>query len=242
MRSQRRRRKRIRLRRLRRLACAGVLLLTIITTFVVLKVTETKTKKPIVEKPIQVYPDPPGIIFHSSDSPAVWKGIPINAERLEQIHKRDHPDWRTEWEGKVYHIGYHYVILPDGTVEKGRPDHCKGCHAPHFNNWIGVCIIGAFDPSIPYYWYPSKPTAKQVEAVQQLCKDLMTKYKIPASRIIRHRDAKKTWCPGRRFPYDRIINNLTVFEQNNLQIVPAELPKLTDFQQGVLNGEIDRPK
>ena len=53
--------------------------------------------------------------------------IAINAARLEEIHKKR--GFGIEFEGKKYHIAYHYVILPDGTIEKGRPDHCEGAHA-----------------------------------------------------------------------------------------------------------------
>lgn len=40
-------------------------------------------------------------------------------------------------------IGYHYVILLDGTLETGRPLEKAGAHAQGFNTAsIGVCYVG----------------------------------------------------------------------------------------------------
>ena len=154
------------------------------------------------------YPDPPGIVLHASLSPGKVHGVPIDAARLEEIHAEDHPNWATTFEGKVYHIGYHYVILPDGTVQQGRPDHCIGCHAPHYNTWLGICVVGCFDPSVHRHWKPSRPTAAQFAALISLCERLMSQYHIPPENVLRHRDTKQTWCPGRRFPYEAVMAKL----------------------------------
>lgn len=43
-------------------------------------------------------------------------------------------------------IGYHSVILPDGTVEPGRPTDAVGAHVRGFNRTsLGVCLIGGVD-------------------------------------------------------------------------------------------------
>jgi N-acetyl-anhydromuramyl-L-alanine amidase AmpD len=148
--------------------------------------------------------DPPGIVLHNSDSPAKYHGVTVNAARLEAIHAEEHPDWATTCsDGKVYHIGYHYVILPDGTIEKGRPDTCLGTHARTYNDWIGICVIGAFQTN--RHWWPRKPTAAQVKSVITLCERLMSKYHIPPELVKRHRDINNTYCPGDRFPYFKIL-------------------------------------
>ncbi len=156
-------------------------------------------------------PDPPGIILHSSDSPATVRGVPINADRLNRIHRHDHPNWATKFEGKTYYIGYHYVILPDGTVEQGRPDHCPGAHARRYNNWIGICLIGAFSTQANPHWWPSTPTPAQIAALTILCHRLMSAYHIPPDRVKRHRDVNYTWCPGGRFPYDEVMQDLRAY-------------------------------
>ena len=170
--------------------------------------------------------DPPGIILHASDSPASYHGVVINAAALERIHAHDHPEWATEYEGKLYHIGYHYVILPNGEVERGRPDHCKGCHAPHFNDCIGICMIGCFDPSIKYQGWPTVPTNAQVKAITKLCEELMTKYRIPVENVLRHYDTKRTWCPGRRYPFKKIKKDLTEFTLAHPEIRPTKFVSL----------------
>jgi len=43
-------------------------------------------------------------------------------------------------------IGYHFVILLDGTIEHGRPVEKVGAHVKGRNrNSIGVCYIGGLD-------------------------------------------------------------------------------------------------
>lgn len=49
--------------------------------------------------------------------------------------------WHKErgWRG----IGYHFVILPDGTVEIGRPLNQVGAHVRgHNRESVGTCLIG----------------------------------------------------------------------------------------------------
>src|ERR1700722_13695431 len=66
-----------------------------------------------------VYPDPPGILIHHSDTPAKLHGVTFNAAALDRIAQER--GFSITFEGKTYHISYHYVILPDGTIETGRP-------------------------------------------------------------------------------------------------------------------------
>ena len=68
-------------------------------------------------------------VIHCSDSP---QGRGDNAETIN--------DWHLErgWDG----IGYHYVILEDGTVEAGRPTYWIGSHAKGYNDAVGICLIG----------------------------------------------------------------------------------------------------
>ena len=68
-------------------------------------------------------------IIHCSDSP---QGRGDTAETIHQWHLAN------GWDG----IGYHYVILEDGTIQKGRPEYWKGSHARGYNEAIGICLIG----------------------------------------------------------------------------------------------------
>lgn len=86
-------------------------------------------------------------------------------------------------------IGYHFVILKDGTIERGRPIDTIGAHAQGSNsNSIGICCVGNFQGN-------SKPTKKQYNSMIELCKTLVSMY--PAiTDIIGHRDVCATACPG----------------------------------------------
>jgi hypothetical protein len=167
------------------------------------------------------YPDPPGIVLHDSSSPAVVHGVPINAATLARIHKRDHPNWATQFEGKTYYIAYHYVVLPDGTIEKGRPDHCPGTHARTHNDWLGICVIGAFSARNNPHWWPSVPTEAEVNSTIALCERLMSEYHIPPERVKRHRDLNDTYCPGGRFPYQRILAELEAYAATHPETRPT---------------------
>ena len=170
------------------------------------------TRRIVIAKPPAVVPviaqpayQPQGIVFHHSETPAKVGKVVINAATLNRINANDHPSWRTEFEGKVYYIGYHYVILPDGIVEPGRPELCVGTHARKFNNWLGICLIGAFDKRHKGRWWPWYPTQQQRDALVKLTTDLMIKYNIPIENVKRHIDVNQTYCPGDYFPYKDII-------------------------------------
>ncbi len=153
------------------------------------------------------YPDPPGILIHHSDTPAKSGNVTFNAAALDRIAKQR--GFSVTFEGHIYHISYHYVILPDGTIETGRPDHCQGAHCPKFNNWLGICLIGDFHNHRK--WWPSDPTAAQKNSLVSLCESLMSKYHIAPENVRRHRDVHETWCPGNRFPYGEIISKLNAY-------------------------------
>jgi len=98
-------------------------------------------------------------------------------------------------------IGYHYAIgngtySSDGEVETGRAEAEDGAHcsADGMNRKsVGICLVGDFDKQ--------KPTPAQMEALEKLCRDIMTRHKIPASKVLGHGEVKgaATNCPGKNF-------------------------------------------
>lgn len=104
------------------------------------------------------------------------------------------------WSG----IGYHYVIYPDGTIYRGRPEDKVGAHAyqdsAHEANsdGIGICLIGNFETG--------KPTAAQMISLVWLIKDIRTRY--PNLPVIGHKDVMSTACPGRLFPWNELRSRL----------------------------------
>lgn len=68
-------------------------------------------------------------VIHCSDSP---QGRGTDAKNIHRWHLEN------GWDG----IGYHYVILEDGTIQNGRPEYWKGSHTRGYNNALGICLIG----------------------------------------------------------------------------------------------------
>jgi len=70
------------------------------------------------------------ITIHCSASP---QGRGDNAETIHRWHRE------RGWSG----IGYHYVIVESGELQRGRPEYWKGAHAKNHNTGnIGICLIG----------------------------------------------------------------------------------------------------
>jgi N-acetylmuramoyl-L-alanine amidase len=115
-----------------------------------------------------------GIVIHCSDSP---QGRGDNAETIDRWHKE------RGWSG----IGYHFVILEDGTIEAGRDIDKQGAHAKGYNHYIGICLIGI-----------DKFTDKQFESLKALVSGLMENYDIMPNKVLGHYQVDKhgKTCPN----------------------------------------------
>jgi len=69
-------------------------------------------------------------------------GLPLDLDSWDQFHRLR--GFSVFYWGRVYHLGYHFMIFPDGTVKQGRPEHCVGAHAKSFNSYLGIALIGDF--------------------------------------------------------------------------------------------------
>ncbi len=153
--------------------------------------------------PQQALPVPPrGIVVHHSATRPSRQPFE-NAATLESKHKRR---FIIKYNGRIYHIAYHYVILPDGAVEQGRPDKCRGAHTRSLkhNRWTGICLIGYFDPK----WKDKrhhKPTPAQMDSLVSLSLKLMSRYNFDCGHILPHRDINPTECPGKSFPMEKYL-------------------------------------
>ena len=88
-------------------------------------------------------------------------------------------------------IGYHYVVLLDGTIQQGRAEMTMGAHCKGHNaNSIGICYIGGLDAN-----GKSKDTRtpEQKESLLILLKELKKKY--PKATIHGHREFANKDCP-----------------------------------------------
>lgn len=131
------------------------------------------------------------IIHHSATSQG-------GVESFRRSHKAK--GWRD--------VGYHYVIgngtqSGDGEIEKGRSENEVGAHCPEQNmnsRSIGICLVGNFQEQ--------KPTAKQMQSLEKLCRELMQKYCIPYDRVKGHGEIMTTNCPGKNFSMEELRNIL----------------------------------
>lgn len=72
-------------------------------------------------------------------------------------------------------IGYHFVVLLDGTVEEGRPLHRQGAHVSgHNKTTIGICYIGGMDEDMQYP--KDTMTEAQEIAVEELVCELRDQF------------------------------------------------------------------
>ena len=89
-------------------------------------------------------------------------------------------------------IGYHYVILPNGIVEHGRPLFYQGAHVKGYNDCsIGVCYVGGLNSE-------GVTADTRTDAQTRAMYDLLhlLKLKFPGAKIVGHRDLDKgKACP-----------------------------------------------
>lgn len=129
-----------------------------------------------------------------------------NAELFDRGHRK-----RGFWNG----LGYHFVIdngssgTRDGQIETShRWNHQMDgahCNAMDMNKkGIGICLVGNFDQE--------KISKDQFDSLVWLVRQLQAQYRIPASRVLRHRDVPgkrgHTNCPGNRFPWPHFQKQL----------------------------------
>ncbi|GEM_PF-481599 len=94
-------------------------------------------------------------------------------------------------------VGYHFVIgngthSPDGFLERGRPEACRGAHAKGANEFsLGVCLVGDF--------MTGRPTPAQLYTLGSVTRELMASYGLQKSDVLLHREVKgsSTECPGK---------------------------------------------
>jgi hypothetical protein len=140
-----------------------------------------------------------------------WKSIVLHhsatsggsVESIDAVHRRQTDAAGKPWLG----IGYHFVVgngrsMADGEIQPTFrwQQQLTGAHAgkrDENERGIGICLIGNFDET--------HPTARQLEAVQNLVKTLSARYAIPRQRVLRHQDVGSTRCPGRLFPWEQVV-------------------------------------
>ena len=104
-------------------------------------------------------------------------------------------------------IGYHYLIDPDGRLNKGRQDNEIGAHCSHAGmnmKSIGIALSGNFETE--------KPTDYQIFMLRDILQILSKRYRITRSRILGHKETgAATACPGKNLAME-FVRNLTIMQ------------------------------
>lgn len=153
---------------------------------------------------------PTGIVIHHT---AVLpdEGAPPRSEKeVDKYHATK--GFEITCSDHVYHVAYHYVILTSGRIQKGRPERCEGAHAKNYNSYLGISVVGDFDSrdNPKGEKGPTQPNPKQMAALVRLCHQLMLRYHIPVSHVVRHSDIAATRCPGNRLPFGALLRKLKI--------------------------------
>lgn len=126
------------------------------------------------------------IIIHCS---ATREGVNYSVDKIDAVHKARKFSTYTDEKGKTRYIGYHYIILLDGTIVKCRPETKIGCHASgHNTRSIGICYIGGLDArDTDGRMIKDTRTPQQKASLIKVIKDIKKRYGT-IKRVIGHRD------------------------------------------------------
>ncbi len=83
-------------------------------------------------------------------------------------------------------IGYHYIVLEDGTLEKGRWVDFKGAHVKGFNKkTIGICRIGGMAKDGKAI---DDCTLAQIRTLRKLSLALTDMYDLSMNKVLGHNE------------------------------------------------------
>jgi N-acetylmuramoyl-L-alanine amidase len=108
---------------------------------------------------------------------------------------------------KSSQVSSHYLVFEDGRIVQMVPEKKRAWHAG-VSSWEGERDINSRSIGIEIanpghdFGYPKFPR-KQVKAVIALCKDIVTRHKIRADRVLAHSDVApaRKQDPGEKFPW-----------------------------------------
>ena len=149
-----------------------------------------------------------GIVIHHTAVIPGENTVPRSERDIDKYHQAR--GFEILCFGRVYHVAYHYLIMPNGSVHAGRPERCEGAHAQGYNSYLGISVVGDFssEDNPTGEKGPARPSAKQIASLIQLCRRLKDRYNIPLQHIVRHSDISSTRCPGDRFPFRSVLDQL----------------------------------
>jgi N-acetylmuramoyl-L-alanine amidase len=170
----------------------------------------TKTKDKYLSSVVSFFNTitPTGIVIHHTAVIPGKNRVPRSERDVDNYHRER--GFEILCFNRLYHIAYHYLIMPNGRVKAGRPERCEGAHAAGYNSYLGISVVGDFssEDNPTGANGPITPSPKQIASLIQLCRRLKDRYNIPLQHIVRHSDISSTKCPGDRFPFRSILDQL----------------------------------
>jgi N-acetylmuramoyl-L-alanine amidase CwlA len=139
-----------------------------------------KWAHPLIDRPYK----PPGIVIHNAAA------AHCTADDIHRWHLAN------GWSG----IAYHAFVTKEGRIIRGRPPGKIGGHTLGAGDWLGICFEGDYDRE-------EKMPAKQLAAGQWLVRRWRSKFGVPLSKVMRHKDMPRnsTSCPGQHFPFAALL-------------------------------------
>ena len=120
------------------------------------------------------------IIVHCTATPEC-REIDITDVRRWHVEERGWSD-----------VGYHFLVLLDGTIQEGRPLERSGAHTKgHNHDSIGIAYVGGMDADMKLA--KDTRTEEQKESLVNLLCELKDTY---GGEIYGHRDFSSKECPS----------------------------------------------
>lgn len=133
-----------------------------------------------------------GLVIHHS-------GNKDTVEKIRNLHVN-----KNGWDD----VGYHFMILKNGIIVKGRELNVVGAHSYGNNqNSLGICLVGNFDNT--------KLEGKQLQSLKILLEELTKKFNLKKEDIILHRDLPNVTksCPGNN------VNKEIIFSETCVELL-----------------------
>lgn len=121
------------------------------------------------------------LVVHHSASP-----LSTTFEDIVAWHTKPKPEGRG-WDA----IGYHWIILADGSYRVGRPFNFRGAHAPPNRGRLGICVVGNNTVDGDGWTFEQIATLRRMVVAVRLL--------VPGVHVAGHRELMRpgyTECPG----------------------------------------------
>jgi N-acetylmuramoyl-L-alanine amidase len=141
-------------------------------------------------------------------------------------------------------VSAHYLVMDDGHIVQCVPEARRAWHAGTAS-WAGEADINSCSIGIEIanpghdHGYPDFPK-RQIAAVTALCRSILTRYRIPAHRVLGHSDVAPTRKkdPGEKFPWRLLhesgiglwVKPAPIVSGGSVFVLGENDPAITDMQ------------